>query len=157
MDHSNCGLGKGQFNRSQSITLTGRHPGANPSRKQLAGSKKLMASLSRTGRFVLLSEPAGFGETTLLSEFVPGLQQPVVWLSLDEVDNDPARFWSYLIAARQMGWPGVGEAAPVILQSSQPLPTETLPTFLIKNLASLDRELVLILDDYSAIQNETAQ
>jgi len=43
-----------------------------------------------------------------------------------------------------------------MLQSSQPLPTETLPTFLIKNLASLDRELVLILDDYPAIQNETA-
>ena len=117
-------------------------------------TEKLMTSMSQPGSFVLLSGPAGFGKTTLLSEFVARLQLPVAWVSLDEGDNDPVRFWRYLIAACQMVYAGVGASAQAILQSQQPLPEDAIPTILINDLASLDHELVLILDDFHAIQNE---
>jgi ATP/maltotriose-dependent transcriptional regulator MalT len=55
--------------------------------------KKLLEGLSRPRSFALLSGPAGSGKTILLSAFVTQLQQPVAWLSLDESDNDPVRFW----------------------------------------------------------------
>ncbi len=118
-------------------------------------TEKVMASLSQPGSFVLLSGPAGFGKTTLLSEFVVQLQLPVAWVSLDEGDNDPVRFWSYLIVACQMVQAGVGASAQTMLQSPQPLPTDTIPTILINDLANLDHELVLILDDYHTIQEKT--
>jgi LuxR family maltose regulon positive regulatory protein len=120
-------------------------------------TEKLMASLSQPGSFVLLSGPAGFGKTTLLSEFVSGLQQRVAWISLDESDNDPVLFWSYVIAACQMVHAGVGASAQAMLQSPQPLPADTIPTILINDIADLDRGLVLVLDDYHAIQNEIIQ
>ena len=120
-------------------------------------TEKLLSGVNQPGRFTLLSGPAGFGKTTLLSEFVARLQLPVAWVSLDEGDNDPVRFWSYLIAACQTVQAGVGASAQTMLQSPQPLPEEMIPTILINDIASLDRELVLILDDYHAIQNETIQ
>lgn len=61
-------------------------------------TEKIIASLSQPGSFVLLSGPAGFGKTTLLSEFVARHELPVAWVTLDEGDNEPVRFWSYLIA-----------------------------------------------------------
>ena len=62
-------------------------------------------------KLILISAPAGFGKTTLVSEWVVGCEQPVAWLSLDEGDNDPTRFLTYLIAAMQTimansNWPG---------------------------------------------------
>ena len=62
-------------------------------------TEKLLAVLHQPGSFALLSGPAGFGKTTLLSEFVAALGLPVAWVSLDEGDNDPIRFWSYLITS----------------------------------------------------------
>jgi LuxR family maltose regulon positive regulatory protein len=50
---------------------------------------------------VLVSSPAGFGKTTLLNSWVAKAVLPVAWLSLDERDNDPVRFWSYFVAALQ--------------------------------------------------------
>ncbi|MCC6147218.1 MAG: hypothetical protein IT308_06575 [Anaerolineaceae bacterium] len=105
----------------------------------------------------MLSSPAGFGKTTLLSECVSQIQQPVAWVSLDEGDNDPARFWSYLIAACQTAYAGVGAPAQALLQSPQPLLAETIPTILVNDIASLDQELVLVLDDYHVIQDVTIQ
>ena len=101
----------------------------------------------------MLSGPAGFGKTTLLSEFVARLQRPVAWVSLDEGDNDPIRFWTYLIAACQSSWKGVGESALALLRTPQPLPDDTIPTILINDLARQERPVVLILDDYHVIQN----
>ncbi len=74
--------------------------------------------------------PAGFGKSTLLGEFVVQLQQAVAWVSLDEGDNDPVRFWSYLIAACQSVRPGMGESALELLKSSQPLPDDAIPSSL---------------------------
>ncbi len=118
-------------------------------------TEKLMTGLRQPNCFVLFSGPAGFGKTTLLSELIAQLRQSVAWVSLDEGDNDPVRFWSYVIAACQTVQAGVGASAQAILQLPQPPSEETIPTILINDIASLDRELVLILDDYHAIQNET--
>src|SRR5512139_660650 len=79
--------------------------------------EKLMTGLRQPGCFVLLSGPAGFGKTTLLSELIPQLSQPVAWVSLDEGDNDPVRFWTYLIAACQTVQVGVGESALALFRT----------------------------------------
>jgi len=120
-------------------------------RSRLTG--QLLDAFRRPGNFTLLSAPAGFGKTTLLSEFVAQLPQRAAWLSLDEGDNDPIGFWSYVIAACRSIQPHLGEAALALLQSPQPLPDEAAPTLLINDLAALESRLLLILDDYHLIHN----
>ena len=63
--------------------------------------ERLNEGLSSGRKLTLISAPAGFGKTTLVSEWVAGCERPVAWLSLDEGDNDPARFLTYLVAALQ--------------------------------------------------------
>jgi len=118
-------------------------------------TEKLLTSLNQAGSFTLLSSPAGFGKTTLLGQFVAQLRRPVAWVSLDEGDNDPVRFWTYLIAACQSIQDGLGESALALLRTPQPLPVGAVPAILINDLARLDRDLVLVLDDYHTIHNET--
>ena len=77
----------------------------------------------------------------------------MAWVSLDEGDNDPVRFWSYLIAACQSVRPGVGESALELLKSPLPLPDDAVPSILINDFSGLESDLVLVLDDYHAIQN----
>lgn len=117
--------------------------------------EKLLVGLNQPGSFTLLSSPAGFGKTTLLSEFVAQLRQPVAWVSLDEGDNDPFRFWSYLIAACQPVREGVGESALALFRLPQPPLVEAVPAILINDLTRMGIDLALVLDDYHAIQNET--
>lgn len=116
-------------------------------------TEKLLTAVKRPGSFVLLSGPAGFGKTTLLGDFVSELKCPVAWVSVDEGDNDPIRFWTYLITACQSIQRGVGESGLALLQSPQPLPDETIPTLLINDLVKLKNDLVLVLDDYHEIHN----
>ena len=68
-------------------------------------------------KLTLISAPAGFGKTTLVSEWVAGCKRPVAWLSLDEGDNDPTCFLTYLVAALQTVAPKIGEGVLGILQS----------------------------------------
>ena len=72
------------------------------------------------GRLTLLSAPAGFGKTTLLGQWLSGLEHPTAWLSLDKEDNDPARFLAYMVAALQTVTEGIGEEISGALQSPQP-------------------------------------
>lgn len=109
----------------------------------------------RPGSLILLSGPAGFGKTTLLSEFVNQLPHCVAWISLDEADNDPIRFWTYVIAACQSVQTEIGESALALLQLPQPLPDETIPTLLINDIVRLQKDVVLVLDDYHTIQNSS--
>jgi LuxR family maltose regulon positive regulatory protein len=132
-----------------------------PLRPDLVPRPRLVERLSQRLRhnegfapaLVLISSPAGAGKTTLLSQFVAGFREQAAWLSLDEADDDPSRFWTYLIAACQSVLAGVGESALALLQASQPLPGETVPTLLINDLAGQDRRLILILDDYHVIHD----
>jgi len=102
-------------------------------------------------KLTLLSAPAGFGKTTLLSSWVGELSdagRSVAWLSLDPGDNDPARFWRYFVTAMDQIKPGLGESALVLLGSPQAPPIEAIFTTLLNELGDLDADSVLVLDDY---------
>src|SRR5262249_17766773 len=102
-------------------------------------------------KLTLISAPAGFGKTTLVSEWLAGCRWPAAWLSLDEGDSDPARFLAYLVAAVQTVAADVGRGALGALESPQ-LPTvEAILTALLNDLAALAKKLVLVLDDYHII------
>jgi LuxR family maltose regulon positive regulatory protein len=73
------------------------------------------------------------------------------WLSLDEGDNDPVRFLSYVIAALQTALPEVGQTAIALLQSPQPPTPEAVLTLVINELAAVPAPIILVLDDYHAI------
>ncbi len=77
-------------------------------------------------KLTLISAPAGFGKTTLVSEWVAVCERPVAWLLLDEGDNDPTRFLTYLVAALQTIASNIGVGALGVLQSPQPPPTEVI-------------------------------
>jgi LuxR family maltose regulon positive regulatory protein len=102
----------------------------------------------------LVSAPAGFGKTTLLTEWLaaaPGDGRLVAWLSLDERDNDPVLFWSYVVAALQTAVPGVGAAALALLHSPQPS-TEAVLATLLNDLVTVPDDVVLVLDDFHVIE-----
>jgi LuxR family maltose regulon positive regulatory protein len=108
-------------------------------------------------KLTLISVPAGFGKTTLLSEWRMihlGSEYPVAWVSLEEADNDPIRFLSYLIAALQAIEVGFGEAALASLRSPQPPPIESMLTALVNEIAAIPNDFALVLDDYHVIEAE---
>jgi LuxR family maltose regulon positive regulatory protein len=118
--------------------------------------ERLNAGLHR--KLTLVSASAGFGKTTLVSEWVAGLElrQPLVrvaWLSLGEEDSDPTRFLAYLVAALQTIVPTIGEGALAVLQSPQPPPPESILTALLNEITTLPDHLILVLDDYHEIDS----
>src|SRR5215211_3078544 len=102
-------------------------------------------------RLTLISAPAGFGKTTLLSDWVAGCERLAAWLSLDEADSDPTRFLAYLVAALQTIAPNIAEGVLGALQSPQPPPTESILTVLLNEVTTVEDEIVLVLDDYHLI------
>ncbi len=126
-----------------------------PIRPKLVERPRLVERLNAglAHRLVLVSAPAGFGKTTLLSEWATGAGQPIAWLSLDGEDNDPARFLIYLLAALKQIDPSIGETAQLMLQASQPSPPQSLLASLLNDLAVLPTSCILVLDDYHLIQN----
>jgi LuxR family maltose regulon positive regulatory protein len=102
-------------------------------------------------KLTLISAPAGFGKTTLVSEWVAGCERPSAWLSLDEGDNDPTRFLAYLVAALQTIAANIGKGVLGMLQSPQPPPAESILTALLNEITAMPDNLVLILDDYHVI------
>jgi LuxR family maltose regulon positive regulatory protein len=106
-------------------------------------------------KLTLVSAPAGFGKTTLLSEWVGQTEAPAAWVSLDEGDNDPTRFLAYFIAAlgQVEGIEAtIGEGALGMLQSPQPPPTEAVLTSLLNEIAAIPDRIILVLDDYHLIE-----
>ena len=127
--------------------------------------ERLNEGLSSGCKLTLISAPAGFGKTTLVSEWIAtltssplplgeGLGVRVAWLSLDEGDNDPTCFLTYLLAALHTVLVDIGAGVLAALPSSQPPPTELLLTALINEIAAIPDNFILVLDDYHMIDSE---
>ncbi|MEI6450076.1 MAG: AAA family ATPase, partial [Actinomycetes bacterium] len=105
------------------------------------------------GRLTLVSAPAGFGKTTLVAEWAAGCGRPVAWLSLDQRDDDPSSFLTYLVAALRTIAPEIGSEAVAALQSPQPPPTESVLTTIVNEISTVPDDFVLILDDYHVLDS----
>ena len=114
-------------------------------------SELLIEGMSRA--LTLVAAPAGFGKTTLLSDWMTHLgdDRPSAWISLEGADNDPSRILSYLVAALQTIEPGIGEPVLASLRSPQPPTIESVQADLINEIAAVREEFVLVLDDYHVI------
>lgn len=115
--------------------------------------QRLTAGLSADHQVFLVSAPAGFGKTTCVSEWVNTLKQFLVtWLSLDSADNDPGRFFAYLLAALQTVDEHIGHEIAGTLRTGQLPPAEVISTTLINDILEFDREFFLVLDDFHVLQ-----
>jgi ATP/maltotriose-dependent transcriptional regulator MalT len=105
-------------------------------------------------KLILMTAPAGYGKTSLLVDFARQAQMPVCWLSLDTLDQDPQRFFAYLIAALAERFPGFGRRSNSVLRSVTSLEqdSERLLTSLVNELGDrIDEHFVLVVDDYQFI------
>ena len=130
-------------------------------RRDLVARPRLSERLSRGAEsaLTLVSAPAGFGKTTLLAEWLAAAAadgRSVAWLSLDQRDNDPALFWTYLVAALKTAAQGAGASALSLLQPPQP-PNEAGLVTLLNDLDALPNDVVLVLDDYHVIDARDVQ
>ncbi|MEO0824349.1 MAG: helix-turn-helix transcriptional regulator, partial [Cyanobacteria bacterium J06642_9] len=117
---------------------------------------RLLDRIHPQHKLTLVSAPAGFGKTTLLAEWVAAVpKRPVAWVSLDQSDNDPAVFWTYLITALQNIQPSLGERSLSLLQSPQPPSIESVLMTLLNELTAIEADIALVLDDYHAIATQT--
>lgn len=94
-------------------------------RPDLVQRLRLVERLNSLYPLTLIAAPAGFGKTTLVSEWIAQSAPTVAWLSLGEDDNDPARFLTYMIAALQTCLPGLGESALALLAAPPAILTQT--------------------------------
>jgi LuxR family maltose regulon positive regulatory protein len=144
---------------------------ARPARANLVSRPRITRLLDDglCASLILVSAPAGFGKTTLLAEWLSskdqrgrqkeeveetkGLLHPFksTWLSLDVADNDPARFWTYVILSLQAIHDELGETALAQLRSPQPPPAQLILPTLLNEIESLHARAVLVLDDYHVI------
>jgi len=114
--------------------------------------ERLNAGLDK--KLTLISAPAGFGKTTLLSEWIPQCPRPVTWLFLDEGDNDPTQFWAYFIASLQGLHPDLGASAFSLIQSPGAPPIKSILTILINDLTAFSDPFASVLDDYHFIDSQ---
>jgi len=123
-------------------------------RKNLVPRPRLVERLNAglDGKLTLIAAPAGFGKTTLLSEWIPQSPCCVTWLSLDEADNDSTRFWTYFITSLQGLQPDFGKGALALLRSPQALPISSILTTLINEITTFPDMFALVLDDYHVIE-----
>ncbi len=117
-------------------------------------------------KLTLISAPAGFGKTTLVSEWIsaltpsPSLQESgagvrAAWLSLDEEDSDLSRFLTYLVTAMQTIMPQLGAGVLAALQSSSPPDSKALITTLLNELTTSSARFILVLDDYHTLDSRS--
>ena len=126
-----------------------------PTRVKSVSRARLIGQLNAGlhGKLTLISAPAGFGKTTLVSEWLAQCGRSATWLSLDEDDNDPARFITYFITALQTILPHVGKQLLVALQLPQPPATESILTALLNEISAGTQDFILVLDDYHVIDS----
>src|SRR5215204_7622930 len=144
---------------SETLVSTKLHP--SQARPKMVARPRLIEALMRDpGRkLTLVSAPAGFGKTMLLNKWLKSCEEgesSVVWLSLDEGDNDPTRFLSYLVAAlRRSVDEEFGEGVLAALRSPETPRLEALTGALINEMADLSGEIAIILDDYNLVDSES--
>lgn len=122
-------------------------------RRGLVARSRVSERLGRGDQaaLTLVSAPAGFGKTTLLTEWLAAADgRSISWLSLDDRDNDPVVFWTYVITALQSALPGVGTGALAVLREAHAAMEEVLAT-LVNDLDAVPDDVVLVLDDYHVI------
>jgi LuxR family transcriptional regulator, maltose regulon positive regulatory protein len=125
-------------------------------RRSLVARPRLIERMSHgaESKLTLISAPAGFGKTTILTEWLAataGAERSAAWLSLDQGDNRAAAFWTYLITALQTVTPAFGAGVLSLLQEPQPPPIEIVLATVLNELAAVPNDIVLVLDDYHAI------
>ena len=128
-----------------------------PLRAKVVSRPQLIARL-REGmeyKLTLISAPAGFGKTTLVSEWVTGCKRPVAWLSLDDKDNDLTQFLAYFVAALKSIQGDIGEGVLEALPSLQSVGIESILTALINEITDMPCNFVFVLDDYHVIDNKS--
>ena len=96
----------------------------------------------------LVAAPAGFGKTTLLSEWAAGQATPTAWLTADATDRDLARFVGYVVAAIETVAPGAGDPVLALLQRLHPVPAAEVGASLADELLDLTHDVVLVVDDF---------
>jgi LuxR family transcriptional regulator, maltose regulon positive regulatory protein len=121
-----------------------------PLRPNVVSRPRLLERLNEGlhGKLTLISAPAGFGKTTLVSQWLAGCGRPAAWLSLDEGENDPTRFLTYLVAAVQTIAVHIGKGVLGVLQSSQLPPLDSIVTTLLNDITTIRDPFILVLDDY---------
>jgi LuxR family maltose regulon positive regulatory protein len=126
-----------------------------PTRVDLVARPRLMEQLEQGSqvKLTLVSAPAGYGKSTLASEWARQTRLPVAWLTLDPGDNDLKRWVTYLVAAIQTIAPEFGEMTGALLEGPQPSPPQPVLTALVNELDDLQRLIALVLDDYHVITN----
>ncbi len=126
-----------------------------PARSELVRRPRLTDQLNRNRhhKLTLISAPAGFGKTTLVSEWIASGRRPAAWLSLAEEESDLGRFLTYLIAALQTVAGEIGAQVLPVLQSSQPPPVAAILTNLINDLTAIPDDFMLVLDDYHLVDS----
>ena len=131
---------------------------APPHRSQVVVRPRLIEQLNSGllagHKLTLVSAPAGFGKTALVSEWIAQCGRPAAWLSLDGGDNDPARFISSLIATLQGIKAGIGEDLVAALHSPQPLQIEVILTALLNEISTIPEDFLLVLDDYHSVDSQ---
>ena len=127
-----------------------------PPRFGLVARPRLIEQLNQSlqGKLTLVSAPAGFGKTTLVSDWLRYADRPAAWLSLDHEDNDPARFLAYFIAALREVNDSLGIKGLEMLQAPQPPAAETVLATLINEIAAAPNDFILVFDDYHVIESQ---
>src|SRR5262249_6962125 len=128
-------------------------------RHSLVRRNKLVRQLSQGVQdghlLTLVSAPAGYGKTTTIRMWVSEAGYPVAWVALDTSDNDLRQFLTYLLTALQQTRDNLGQAALEVIQNTQQIELRRVLGFLINDLYQLDQPIVLVLEDYHLIENET--
>ncbi len=106
-------------------------------------------------KLTIVSAPAGFGKTTLVTQWLRSENFPCAWLSLDENDNDPRRFLGYLIAAIRQIDPRISNNSWALFDNPQPPPSNVVLTVLVNDIAAQNTALILAIDDYHLIQEQS--
>jgi ATP/maltotriose-dependent transcriptional regulator MalT len=105
-------------------------------------------------KLILISAPAGFGKTTLLSDWIEQSKIPTAWISLDKRDNDPAEFMDYIIAGIRNIKSDFGESSQKLLNAPVKPNSESITGLLINDAIQIEEDFILVLDDFHQINSK---